>query len=201
MKPQYFFCHSTRDDGQQQLLQQQHRSRASARAAAALCVYKYMPATKYVVQQYNTGHIRYTVEVLGCETTQRQTIKSREKNAHEWCPPWLRACPQLPRMKNFYRKPLAVNATVLPRDTYIRSISCSTQKKTKKTLDGIRPNEPACIFEIRHMTNSNSCGSNNIGIEQQQQQRQRHSVCINTCQARHITRRTTSHIGYIRSSE
>ena len=112
-----------------------------------------------------------TVEVLGCETTQRQTIKSREKNAHEWCPPWLRACPQLPRMNHFYRKPLAVNATVLPRDTYIRSISCSTQKKTKKTLDGIRPNEPACIFEIRHMTNSNSCGSNNIGIEQQQQHR------------------------------
>ena len=52
----------------------------------------------------------------------------------------------------------------------------------KKTLDGIRFNEPATIFAIRHTTsNSSSCCSNNTGTEQQQQ-RQQHSGCIHTCQ-------------------
>ena len=33
-------------------------------------------------------------------------------------PPWLRACPQLPRM--LYTQVEAVKATVLPRDTYVK---------------------------------------------------------------------------------
>ena len=62
--------------------------------------------------------------------------------------------------------------------------------KRKKTLDGIRFNEPRTMFAIRHaMTNSGSCCSNNTGT-QQQQQRQQHSVCINTCQVYTTARRT-----------
>ena len=56
--------------------------------------------------------------------------------------------------------------------------------KKKKTLDGIRFNQPATSLAIRHMAaNSNSCCSKNTGREQQQQRQQQHAVCINTCQA------------------
>ena len=50
--------------------------------------------------------------------------------------------------------------------------------KKKKTLDGIRFNEPAAFFAIRHMT-----ANSNDNSTEQQQQRQQHSVCISTCQA------------------
>ena len=54
--------------------------------------------------------------------------------------------------------------------------------KRNKPLDGIRFNESARSFAIRHtMTNSISCCSNNTGTEQQQQ-RQQDSICMNTCQ-------------------
>ena len=54
----------------------------------------------------------------------------------------------------------AVNATTLPRGTYMKKKNVFENEK--KTIDGIRFSEPATVFTIRHtMTNSNGCCSKN----------------------------------------
>ena len=71
--------------------------------------------------------------------------------------------------------------------------------KKKKTLDGIRFNQPATSLAIRHMAaNSNSCCSKNTGREQQQQRQQQHPAYIYKPGISYAAHYTT---GYVRYTE